>query len=347
MAAGAVALPQACALVIGMDLGTTVTALMASLGANLSARRTAAAHVLFNLLTAVAAFLLLPTYLQLLQRAWPALADRDPAFALTAFHTGFNLVGVLLVLPFTAAFAALIRWLVRPLEPRSVDALPDSPPADSHSAIAQAHRALVGCLLDLQQLLLLGLHRKTDNLTALLPRLEVVEADLDRIGGYLDQIHLPPDHSQPGQALVHLLHGLDHLQRLQARCEDQETRFQTAATDQALQDGTHALVELLEGMGPLIREGQWEHASHMARSGALRLGRHMAGLRQEVLRAMASGELDGDVAMARLDAMRWLSRVCRHQARACHHLGLGVIQAGVASAGAQGSSDPRGDRQCG
>jgi phosphate:Na+ symporter len=73
MAAGAIGLPQACALVIGMDLGTTVTALMASLGASVSARRTAAAHVTFNLFTAVAAFLLLPAYLALLQGLWPAL----------------------------------------------------------------------------------------------------------------------------------------------------------------------------------------------------------------------------------------------------------------------------------
>ena len=160
MAAGAIALPQACALVIGMDLGTTVTALMASLGASLSARRTAAAHVIFNLLTALAAFLLLPAYLALLQWLWPAGATRDPEFALTAFHSGLNLLGVLLVLPLTAPFAALIRRLVRSGPGRSIDELADTPPADPLLALSQARAALVPCLLELlrlQQLVLLCL----------------------------------------------------------------------------------------------------------------------------------------------------------------------------------------------
>ncbi|MFT7658343.1 MAG: phosphate:Na+ symporter, partial [Cyanobium sp.] len=195
LAAGVIGLPQACALVIGMDVGTTVTALMASIGASLSARRTAAAHVIFNLFTAVGAFLLLPAYLALLRLGWPALIEGGPEFGLTAFHSGFNLLGVLLVLPFTAPFAALIRRLVRPGEGRLIDDLADTPPADPAAAISQARHSLEPCLLELLQLLRDGLGNGrlgNGRPGQSAQRLVVLQADLDRLELYLDQIHLAP-----------------------------------------------------------------------------------------------------------------------------------------------------------
>jgi len=54
---GAVNFEQAAALVIGMDVGTTVTAAMATIGANINAKRTGFSHVIYNLLSAIFAFL--------------------------------------------------------------------------------------------------------------------------------------------------------------------------------------------------------------------------------------------------------------------------------------------------
>jgi len=325
MAAGAVALPQACALVIGMDLGTTVTALMASLGANLSARRTAAAHVLFNLLTAVAAFLLLPTYLQLLQRAWPALADRDPAFALTAFHTGFNLVGVLLVLPFTAAFAALIRWLVRPEPGRPIDELADIPPADPAVAIRQARDALVPSLLGLLQLLRHGLRDGDGWARSNGQQLAVLQADLDQLELFLDQIHLAPGQGPGRDALLHLLHGLDHLQRLHERCEEDQDRLRTAATSGSLAVERRQLLSAVDQLLECVGQADWRQAVDVSTRCAVALRHRVDPFRQEVLAAVAQGELDVDAGTARLEAIRWLQRVSQHLERACNHLAVAVI----------------------
>ena len=52
LSAGAIAFPQAAALVIGMDVGTTATAALATIGGSVSARRTGLAHVVYNLFTA-------------------------------------------------------------------------------------------------------------------------------------------------------------------------------------------------------------------------------------------------------------------------------------------------------
>lgn len=59
LGAGAINFPQAAALVIGMDVGTTFTAVLATLGGGTMARRTGYAHVIYNVLTGFMAFLLL------------------------------------------------------------------------------------------------------------------------------------------------------------------------------------------------------------------------------------------------------------------------------------------------
>jgi phosphate:Na+ symporter len=122
LSAGAITFAQAAALVIGLNLGTTVTALLAALGGGRAARQTAYANVLFNLGCAVLAFPLLDLVAPVLHST--PLGQDDPT-ALVLFHTGFNLAGALIFLPVTARFAALLDRLVTergdplvaPLEP--------------------------------------------------------------------------------------------------------------------------------------------------------------------------------------------------------------------------------------
>ena len=108
-AGGALPLEPAAAVVIGANLGTTTTAVLATLGATSSAKRVASAHVLFNLVTGAIALLVLP----LMLRAVTHLQDtidlaHDLATTLALFHTTFNLVGVLLVTPWSRHLAAVL-----------------------------------------------------------------------------------------------------------------------------------------------------------------------------------------------------------------------------------------------
>ena len=98
--AGAIPLPAAAAAVIGANVGTTVTALLAAIGATPNAKRAAAAHVLFNVLTGVVALLLLPLLLGAVNvlREGIGLAS-SPAVSLALFHTVFNVLGVALMWP--------------------------------------------------------------------------------------------------------------------------------------------------------------------------------------------------------------------------------------------------------
>ncbi len=116
---GLLDLQGAAAVVIGTNIGTTVTALLAAIGATPNARRAAAAHVVFNLLTGTVALLLLPWFLAALGVARAALdLPPDPAVKLALFHTAFNLLGVLLMWPLAAR---LTRWLQQRFRAREHD----------------------------------------------------------------------------------------------------------------------------------------------------------------------------------------------------------------------------------
>ena len=90
----------AAAVVIGANVGTTVTALIAAIGATPNARRAASAHILFNVLTGTVALVLLPWLVSAIGMAGEALElGSAPAARLALFHTAFNLLGVVLIWP--------------------------------------------------------------------------------------------------------------------------------------------------------------------------------------------------------------------------------------------------------
>lgn len=100
LAGGLLGLTDAAAVVIGANVGTASTALIATLGATANARRLALAHVMFNVFTAMVALLMLYPLLGAVQILMRGLAlGSDPTTALAMFHTLFNLLGILLMWP--------------------------------------------------------------------------------------------------------------------------------------------------------------------------------------------------------------------------------------------------------
>lgn len=110
-AAGGLPMPTAAAAVIGANLGSTSTAAIAVIGATPNAKRLAAIHVAFNLLTGCVAFGLVRVLLLAIDQARLAMGlSHDPASELALFHTVFNVLGVLLMWPVTRR---LTRWVER------------------------------------------------------------------------------------------------------------------------------------------------------------------------------------------------------------------------------------------
>ncbi|TQE98824.1 MAG: Na/Pi cotransporter family protein [Spiribacter salinus] len=120
LAAGQITYENALALAIGGNIGTTITAIIGSLSANFQGKRLAAAHLVFNLTTAAVALIFIAELRDAVDwvSATVGINDDDYALKLAVFHTIFNVLGVVLMLP-------LMRRLVSVLERRIVEPAPD------------------------------------------------------------------------------------------------------------------------------------------------------------------------------------------------------------------------------
>lgn len=107
---------QAAAMVIGTNIGTTVTAMLGSIGGIPDKKRAALAHFIFNFITAVVAYLILTPLTQFMMDIEGL--KNNPVIALALFHTIFNLLGVVLLVPFISLMAKYLNQLFVHVEPQ-------------------------------------------------------------------------------------------------------------------------------------------------------------------------------------------------------------------------------------
>ena len=105
---------NALALAIGSNVGTTVTAIVGSLGSGIDGKRLALAHLIFNVMTGLIA--ILGIYHLITAVAWVSarlgIAADNYTLQLAVFHTLFNLLGILVMLPLIKRLVALLRKLI-------------------------------------------------------------------------------------------------------------------------------------------------------------------------------------------------------------------------------------------
>lgn len=103
-------LTEAAGAVMGANIGTTVTALLASLGATPNAKRAALSHLGFNAVAFAVALVLLPVMLWFIDWLLDSMdMIESPALILALFHTLFNLLGAIAIWPIAPHMA---RWLL-------------------------------------------------------------------------------------------------------------------------------------------------------------------------------------------------------------------------------------------
>ena len=124
---GAITIFQGIALVMGENIGTTVTANLAAMSANVQARRTAMAHLVFNLFGVFWVLIFFFPFVRFicgLVGLDPSAGSQSPtqlSFALAAFHTGFNVINTSILIWFIPQIEKLVCWLVKPKESEQED----------------------------------------------------------------------------------------------------------------------------------------------------------------------------------------------------------------------------------
>ena len=315
--AEAINFEQAASLVIGAAVGTTVTGALAAIGGSVPAKRTAAAHVLFNLSTGLIAVVLLPLFLWGIQWA-QRHAGLDPgATSLAAFHTAFIAVGVALFLPLVQQFAARIeRWLPErglTLTQHLDDTLLHAP-AVALEAPRRAWRE-TACQLFAAIQGVLGAHADDADEGR---RARIHEA-LARTQEFFARIPPVAEAEPLSQLRVAQLHAIDHLTQLEAHLHP-EPDVRDVLTQQQVHQLTARVGDILD----LASAGLHGHAPTDWLANVQQQAAALADLRRAarplVIKQTAGGSSDPAHTLAMLDAMRWLDRVGYHTWRICNYL---------------------------
>ncbi len=114
VAQGWLPLDVAAAMILGENIGTTITAELASIVGNTSAKRSARIHSMFNIIGVIWMVVLLPVFLPLVESFMlKFFGSTDAPLTLAAFHTFFNLTNVILLLGFVPFLVKAAIWSVK------------------------------------------------------------------------------------------------------------------------------------------------------------------------------------------------------------------------------------------
>ncbi|MBN2685883.1 MAG: Na/Pi cotransporter family protein [Pontiellaceae bacterium] len=134
---GAIEFPTAAALVLGENIGTTITAFLASIGTSTNARRAAYAHIVFNIIGVFWITILFRWYLPFIEHlvaAFPDLMAKlhegkngDPVtnvmVKIATVHTVFNVLNTIIFIPLIKPVARVVTWMVPDKEAKKANHL--------------------------------------------------------------------------------------------------------------------------------------------------------------------------------------------------------------------------------
>ncbi|MGM7721110.1 Na/Pi cotransporter family protein [Metabacillus sp. Hm71] len=108
---GLIDLQAALPVLFGDNIGTTITAVLASIGATVAARRAALTHVLFNLVGTTIFMIFLPLYFNYIQYL-QLVMGLNPEMTIAFAHGSFNVINTIIQFPFIGALAWIVTKII-------------------------------------------------------------------------------------------------------------------------------------------------------------------------------------------------------------------------------------------
>jgi phosphate:Na+ symporter len=337
--AGAVGLEQACALIIGQNIGTATSSALAAIGASTTAKRLALAYILFKMFAAVIMLALFPISMRLIVRASSAI---DGVTLLAAYHTAYNVIGVAVLMPFINRFTRFVERLLPEHASPLTRGLDRAALVTPVVAVEAVRRTVAGTIELVCGSVGAALGASVGNRAggpakAALSQTAVADA-LRKAQEFMSEVSGAPESEDEQHRRTGTLHALDHASRL-AEMAGEQPEFGTAKGGS--EDARAALLcaEAMQNAAAVVREVVEESAlsdhaapiksvdspealSALARleQCAKTLGELRGAHRSATLSAAAGGELTADQAILRIETVRRLEALAHHAWRSAAHL---------------------------
>ena len=306
--AGSVGFEQAALLVVGQNMGTTVKAALASIGGTVPVRRTAVAHILFNLATGALALALLPF---LLAASLWVVGPGEEVVAVALFHSAFNLLGVAVLFPVIGPFAGWVERLVPETERQLTRNLHKSLVEIPSVAVEAGRRTAVAIAAELfrQGEGRVG-GRKAPEPGP--PGRETAGEALVRLRSFLTEIHTASGEEEQFRRHLSTLHATDHLERFRRTLKEEGPM--DAELARRLREALVGWVREVD-----VEEGRAPSADPLARASE-GIARSRKERRAQLLEEGVVGRLDPEAIRVEVDGLLRLDSMAYHAWRAAHHL---------------------------
>jgi phosphate:Na+ symporter len=342
--AGAVGLDQACALIIGQNIGTATSSALAAIGASTTAKRLAIAYVLFKLIAAVIALALFPVVIPLLVRASSTV---DGVTLLALYHTAYNVVGVVVLLPLINWFTRLVERMLPERGSPLTRCLDPSALETPIVAVEAVRRTIARALVTVCSSIEAALAGRAEPIRLGKDTASVQDAAdaLRQAQIFLSDVTGPPESDDEQQRLTSTLHALDHASRLTEMANSGINFGSVSGGPEDIRAGElcaeamRSAAAIARGVAaPARADGSPQvtapHGDVMAGPRAVstdeampelercatQLGEMLRTHRSATLGAVANGTLTADAALVRVETVRSLEALSRHAWRSAAHL---------------------------
>ncbi len=202
--------PTACAIVLGENIGTTITANLAAVGTSVNARRSARAHFLFNLFGVFWISILFKHFLLLVDWVnphWDRLDMHDLPLKLALFHTLFNLTNTMICLPLIKYLGKIVsKWI---------------PESQESQLLPYKLQYISAGIQDTAQLNLLKAKREIESMSDITEKMFNIFLDL---------------YQNPQKKLGSLIEEMSELEELTDQMQEEITRYLVECTKEDLSE---------------------------------------------------------------------------------------------------------------
>ena len=183
LSVGQISYENALALAIGANVGTTITAIIGSMSSNIVGKRLAGAHLIFNVTTGLIAIIFMSQIMWSVDwfSALVGIADDDYTLKLAVFHTIFNVIGVVVMIPFIDKLVVFLESTLKGKDEKEVESyetaqyLNDSVLELSGTAMAAIVRETKHLYINAFEIMAHGLNLKRGNILSTMELEDVIK----------------------------------------------------------------------------------------------------------------------------------------------------------------------------
>lgn len=324
LSADALMFEQAAALVIGQNVGTTVKAFVITIGGTAPAKRTAMAHISFNLFTGLISLLFLGIIIKLVMWLGNLLHVHDEAVLLALFSTVIYLVGAAIVVPLLPYFTKLIVKLIPDRNGELTKHLDPSVAMVAPVALEAVRRTLIKVMRVITDVGLKVYTTKTFSIE-MTKQLDLAHAALGETRQFLSRIsnEAATTTQREYRQQVSLIHAIDHFARLLATLRESES-IQFLNNNQRTQGLSVRMEALFLDLQRNLSKDRMDEVVKRLETNSLEIADIRRQDRKATFEMTPLQHTDVDIAIELVHTLHWIDRVAYHLWRGLYYINIGL-----------------------